>query len=494
MDENPTPNKKSLKQKTVSGVIWSALDSMSGLVVQLICSLVIARMLTPEDFGVVGIITVFSAIGLILIDGGFGQALIRKQDATITDYSSVFYFNILLSGVVYLILYTISPFIEDFYKINGLCNISRVLFLIIPINAFGLIQNTLLTKEINFKTLCKISIISAIISGVVGIIIAYKYRTVWALVVQSLVMYSCRSLFLWIFSNWRPILKFSIHSISSMFSYSINLLLTSLLGTIVNNICPLVVGKIYSPTQLGYFSQADKLQKLPSSTITTIIQRVTFPVLVNVQHDDKRLISSYERLLSVTVFFVFPIMIALVINADNIFLSLLGEKWMTSAYYFQILCFAGMFYPVHSLSLNLINIKGNSKLLFKLEALRRSIFVIIILISMNFNISFFVWMQVVYSVLVVFINLYFSGRQVRESFNNQLLSFMPELLLSTLMGLPFYALNYLYNILGLSSWIFIFNSLIYFFIFWIAARVLHMKSQKEANSIMKDLLGRQNEF
>lgn len=477
--------KKSLKQRTVTGVIWSAFDSLSGLAVQMICSLVVARLLTPEDFGLVGMITVFSVIGLIIIDSGFGQALIRKQDATEVDFSSIFFFNLIISAIVYILLYFVSPAIEDFYGIAGLSKISRVVFLIIPLNAIGLIQNTILTKKVDFKTLGIISFISALLSGLIGIILAYYLRSVWAIVYQMVSMYFFRTLFLWFLAKWRPICVISVHSIKSMFPYASNLLLTGLFGTIVNNICPLIIGKIYNAAQLGYFSQANKLQQLPSTTFTTIIQRVTFPILVEIQDDNQRLCLAYKNLLSVSVFFSCPIMICLMVISQPLFDVILGEKWLVAADYFKILCITGLLYPIHSLSLNLINIKGRSRLLFYLEVLRKGIFLLIILISMNFGIVFFIWMQVVYGIIVLFLNLYFSGKQIGMGLISQFRSFLPEIIIGICATFPILVLNNLNMFRFHPVVILLLNSVLYALSYYLLSKFLGRTSFKESISIIK---------
>lgn len=477
---------KSLKKRTVTGVIWSAFDSLSGLLINVICSLIVARLLTPADFGIVGMITVFSAIGLIIIDSGFGQALIRKSDATEIDFSSVFYFNLLISIIVYFGLYFFSPAIERFYEIHDLAKISRVVFLIIPLNAIGLIQNTILTKKIDFKTMGIISFVSAVLSGVIGIALAYYLRSVWAIVCQMVSMYFFRTLLLWIIAKWRPLRKFSFQSIKSMFPYASNLLFTGLFGTIVNNICPLIIGKIYDATQLGYYSQADKLQKLPSTTTTGIIQRVTFPVLVEIQNDDDRLQLAYKKLLSVAVFFISPIMICLIIVAQPLFSVILGEQWMVAAGYFKILCVTGLLYPIHSLSLNLINIKGKSRLLFYLEVTRKTIFLLIILISMYFSIEFFIWMQVVYGFIVLFINLFYSGKQIGMSLSTQLMSFIPEILIGACAALPVIIFNHFTNFYN-PAFILSFDLILYICLYLLLSKVINRSAFQESYSIIKNL-------
>lgn len=491
MDVKNENNKESLKERTVKGVIWSAFDSISGLAVQMVCSLIVARLLTPEDFGIVGMITVFSAIGLILIDSGFGQALIRKQDATQNDYSSVFYFNILLSLVIYVALYLSSPLIETFYEIKGLTKICRVIFLIIPINAIGLIQNTILTKKIDFKTLSIISFISALISGLTGVFTAYYLKTVWAIVYQMVSMYFIRTLMLWILSKWRPSSKLTIKPIKEMFPYAGNLLLTGLFGTIVNNICPLIIGKIYSATQLGYFSQADKLQKLPSTTATAIIQRVTFPVLVEIQDDNIRLKAAYLKILSQAVYFISPIMIINLVIAPPLFNVILGQEWKTAAYYFQILCISGLFYPISCLTLNIINIKGNTTLLFYLEVLRKAIFFLIIVISMFFSIEFFIWMQAAYALIQLVINLYFSGRQINLKVSEQLKTTIPLILLSVFSSIP--AIGFIY-FLDISDYSILALSVSSFIIFYILNSILlHLPQYKESLIIVKRFFGKKKD-
>lgn len=468
---------KSLKQRTISGVIWSAFDSLSGLIVQMICSLVVARLLTPADFGIVGMITVFSAIGLIIIDSGFGQALIRKQDATNIDFSSVFYFNLFVSAIIYGILYLSSPIIESFYQINDLSKISRAVFLIIPFNAIGLIQNTILTKQVDFKTLGIVSFLSALLSGTIGIILAYKTRSVWAIVYQTVSMYLIRTVLLWIISKWKPVRYFSMKSIKEMFPYAINLMLTGLFGTIVNNICPLIIGKIYNATQLGYFSQADKFQKLPSSTATNVIQRVTFPILVEIQDDNYRLRIAYSKILRQAVYIIAPIMIFLAVSAPLLFNIVLGSKWMVSAYYFQILCISGILYPVSCLSLNILNVKGNSKLLFYLEVFRKAVFLTIILISMFFSIDFFIWMQAVYSIVQLFINIYFSGKQIDFGIIPQLKVTFPLIILAFICCIPAVIVTYfseVSNVLGICI-----NLLSYLFTYILFSRLIKIDAYFE---------------
>jgi len=421
-----------LKSRTVNGVVWSAVERFSTLGIQMVCTLVIAHILTPTDFGLLGMIAVFSAIGLVIIDSGFGLALIRRNDATELDYSSVFYFNILLAFVCYAILYCLSPYIADFYGIPSLTLICRITFLVLPINAFGLIQNTKLVKKIDFRSVAIVSLLSALISGGVGIILAYYLRNVWALVLQNISMYGCRTLLLWCVGHWRPLLQFSFKSIREMMGYSMNLLGFGLVSSLTQNIYPLIIGKIYNATQLGYYSQADRMQKLPATSITEVVQRVCFPVLAEIKDDIKRMREAYRQIILTTFFIVFPLMMLLLGIADELFILLMGNQWGQAAVYFKILCVFGSLYPLHSINLNILNVVGKSRLSLILEITRKIILALCLVLAMNYDIIVFIWMQVVYGIIVLFINLFFCGKEISYGVYSQMKDILPTILLSAI--------------------------------------------------------------
>lgn len=421
---------ESLKNRTVNGVVWSAIDRFSALGIQMICSLIVAHLLTPKDFGILGMIAVFSAIGMVLIDSGFGSALIRRNDATEIDYSSVFYFNIFISIISYIFLFYISPYIAYFYDIPELTTVCRITFLVIPINALGLIQNTRLIKNINFKSIAIVSLFSALMSGIAGIILAYYMRNVWALVIQNVSMYGLRTLLLWCISRWKPLLKFSMVSIKSMWKYSINLLGFGLIGSFTQNLYPLMIGKIYNATQLGYYSQADRLQKLPSTSITEVIQRVCFPVLSEIKDDIIRMREVYRKIIITTLFIIFPLMMLLIGISDELIIILMGAQWEQSIQYFKILCIVGALYPLHSINLNILNVVGKSNVSLKLEICRKTILIVFIIIFAQYSIVLFIWMQVIYSFIVLFINIFYSGREINYGIIDQIKDIIPTASLS----------------------------------------------------------------
>lgn len=479
----------SLKDQTVNGVIWSGLEKFISMFIQLICTLIIARLLTPADFGLVGMLAIFMALAQTILDSGFGQALIRKPDANNIDYSTVFYFNLFVSIILYIILYFSSHSISIFFNTPLLEKISKISFIVIPINGFSLIQYTILNKDINFKSLSKTSIISAFISGIVGIIYAYYNRSVWALVAQNITFYFVRSILLWVLSSWRPSLQFSYKSIRSLFSFSVNLLITGIIGTLFSNIYSLVIGKMYSPAELGYYSQADKFQKLPSTSITEVVQRVTFPVLSKIQNDDKRIREAYKKVISITEFVVVPIMLFLAVISNNLFEVVLTQKWNQAAVYFQILCIVGALYPLHSININILNVKGNSRKILFLEILRKSILVVVLILSANFPILYLVFGQVVYSVLVLFLNLYFCGKEIQLPVMEQIRDLIPTFLLSSFVM----ALVRLEEFLLSNTNVYILltlQTITAVVLYLLIAKALHFQAIQLISSIVKDKIPR----
>lgn len=465
---------KSLKSKTIVGVFWSAIERFSSLGIQMICTLIIANILTPEDFGILGMITVFTALGMVIVDSGFGLALIRNKEVSPIDYSSVFYLNIIFAIISYAILFLLSPFIAKFYGIESLTQICRITFLILPINAFGLIQNTILIKQVDFKSISLVSLFSALLSGILGIILAYCIRNVWALVIQNISMYFLRSVFLWLIGRWHPIFQFSISSIKSMWSYSINLLGFGLISSITHNLYPLLIGKIYNATQLGYYSQADKLQRLPSSCLSEVVQRVCFPIMSEVKDDKMKLRNAYSNIIICTIYVIFPLMMLLIGTANELIPLLLGSQWYSTIPFFKILCITGALYPWHSINLNILNVVGKSKLSLHLEILRKSLLIIFIVIFARFDILIFVWMQVIYGIVVLFLNMYFCGNEIDYSVIRQLIDVSPTILISM------FSVTILFLIPELSIsliLIFMFKVIVFLLIYFWTNKLFHTRAQ-----------------
>src|SRR5690554_362573 len=357
----------SLKQKTVSGLSWSFIDQMGNLGISFIVGIVLARLLSPREFGLIGMITVFIALSESFINSGFSDALIRKKNCTNTDYSTVFYFNLVVGVLFAAILYVSAPAIAVFFNENELIPIVRVMGIILIIDSLTIIQRTILTKRIDFKLQARISIIASIGSGVIAIAMAFNGFGVWALVAQRLVKQGLNSLFLWIWNRWKPMLVFSVKSFKELFGFGSKLLLSGLIDTLYRNVYYIIIGKFFSAQELGYYTKANEFKNLPSQNLNSIIRRVTYPVLSTLQDDIPRLRNNYQKLIRSVMFITFILMIGMAAVAEPMIHTLIGAKWEPAIIYLQMLCFVGMMYPLHALNLNMLQVQGRSDLFLKLE-------------------------------------------------------------------------------------------------------------------------------
>ena len=423
-----------LKQKTISGLLWSFIDNIASLGISFIVGIVLARILSPKEFGLIGMLTIFIAISQSFIDSGFRQALIRKQNCTQEDYSTVFYFSIVVSIIFYVLLCVCAKTIGNFFHEPILKDLIRVLGLGLIISSFAIIQSTLLTKLIDFKLQAKISVISSFLSGIVGIYMAFGGWGVWSLVALSLVRYSISSFLLWYWSVWKPILCFSLNSFKELFSFGSKLLISGLIDTIYRNVYYLVIGKYFSAAELGYYTRADQFQALPSSNLQGIIGRVSYPVLTTIQDDIPRLREAYKNLIRSTMLITFVLMLGLVGLARPMVLALIGEKWEPCVIYLQLLCFVGMFYPLHSLNLNLLQVKGRSDLFLRLEIIKKVLAVPIIIIGVIWGIKAMILGMMVNTLIAYYLNSYWSGRFIGYSFYAQIKDILPSFLLAILMS------------------------------------------------------------
>lgn len=424
----------SLKQKTVNGVIWSAAERFSVAGLQFVIMIVMARLLLPEDYGLVAMLQIFIAISQSLIDSGFSQALIRKLDRTQVDLSTVFYFNVVVGGFLYLLLFFTAPLIASFYKAPELVDITRVIAIGLAFNSFTVVQRALLTARVDFKTQAKASLTAVIVSGVLGIGMAYSGFGVWSIVAQQVSNLGVNALILWIVSRWKPSLVYSWKSFRELFGFGSKLLLSGLLNTIYQNIYLIVIGKVFSKADLGYYTRAQQFSDFPASTLTGIFQRVTYPVLCTMQEDTGRLALNYRRLLRVVSYIIFPLMIGLAAVSTPLVLLLLTEKWLFAAYLLKIICVAAMFYPVHAINLNLLQVKGRSDLFLRLEIIKKIIGVTILCVTIPMGLVAMCVGQIFSSVICLVVNTYYTGKLIRVGFVRQSLDLLPILLLTFSMG------------------------------------------------------------
>lgn len=434
---------KSVKQETLSGVKWTAIEKFSVQGIQFLLGLIMARLLSPSDYGTVGMLAIFFAVSQTFIDSGFGNALVRKIDRTETDFSTVFYFNIVVSVACYILLFTIAPWVGSFFNMSILCPILRVQSINLILNSMMGIQVAKLTIDINFKALAKRSLWSSIVSGVFGIILAYNGFGVWALVYQSILSTFINLVFIWIYCKWKPRREFSWQSFRELFSYGSKLLLSGLLNTIYVNLTPIIIGKYFSPRDLGFYSRGTHLARYPGGNINGVLQRVTFPVFAKLQNDDEHLIHAYRKYISITSMCIFYGCVLMASIGKPLVLLLLSSKWAEAIIYLQIFSFSIMFDHINSINLNLLQVKGRSDLFLRLEIIKKTISTIILFASIPFGVIGICISKVIYTQIAVFINTYYTGKLFHLGYIDQFRDFGGYLILSIIACVPAYLLTFL---------------------------------------------------
>ena len=445
--------------------------------------IIMARILTPADYGLVGMLAIFIAVSQSLIDSGFSQALIRKQDRSEIDNSTVFYFNICVGVVLYFILFFTAPFIAKFYNEPQLVHITRVIGLSLVFNSLAVVQRALLTINLDFKTQAKASFVGAIISGAIGITMAYTNFGVWAIVWQQISNLAIVTILLWILSHWKPIWVYSWKSFKELFNFGSKLLASGLLDTIFKNLYLIVIGKFFRASDLGYYTRAHQFTDFASSNITGIFQRVTYPVLCTIQNDDARLRDVYRRLLKTSAFIIFPLMMGLAAVAKPMVISFLTEKWLFSGLLIQILCFAQMWYPVHAINLNLLQVKGRSELFLKLEIIKKMVTVVMLCITLPLGLIPMCIGMIVSSIIALIINTYYTGKLIHLGFFKQMKDLFPTLILSLATGAVVY-LTVTY--IPMKSWLALLVGVVEGILFYTGlAKLLKFSEFSELLSIIK---------
>ena len=414
---------ESLKDKTVRGVGWSFIDNIASSGITFLVGLILARLLTPEEYGVMAMIAIFIAVSNSIIDSGFSNALIRKVHINRIDYNTVFYFNIVVSIVLYISLFLASPVISVFFKEPILMEVMRIIGFILIINALSIIPRTIFVRNVNFKTQTKVSLISSISSGFVGIGMALAEMGVWSLVGQQLSRQLLNTLFLWIFCKWHP-------NFDELFGFGSKLLLSGLINTIYKNIYYIIIGRFYASSILGQYTRAEQFNTIFSSNLTTVVQRVSYPVLSSIQEESERLREAYRKVIKTTMLISFACMLGLAAVAKPLILILIGAKWLPAVYFLQIICFAGMLYPLHAINLNILQVKGRSDLFLKLEIIKKVIAIGPIMIGIYCGIEYMLWGSVVSSFIAYFLNSYYSAGLIDYPTIDQLKDILPTFLTS----------------------------------------------------------------
>lgn len=425
-------NQPPIKTKFVNGILWGIIEKFASLFTGFIITLVLARILTPADYELVNMIYIFTVLGTVLLDGGFGQAIIQRKSLTDGDISSVFYINLAMSLIIYIVLYNCAHFIADFYSQPSLVEISRVVFITIPINALSVIQHTLLTKELKVKELTYVSILSSLISGCVGIILAYNHYGVWALVFQSVSYQFVRSIALWRFSTWRPILQFNITFIKDIWGFSMNLLGVFTLASIFQNIYTLMIGRLYNVNEVGYYNQAFRVQSVAVAAIMSSVQRVTFPTFSKFQDNLDELRNVYKRVTIIMMSIYFPLMLCLVIIGKDLFHVLLTDKWLPSVPMFCILCVAESLFPLNNMNSAILKAVGKGREYFILNIVNYIILSISILLTFKFSIIILLVGYAVSAFVRSLISMIVCGRVINYSLINQVADLLPIIFITSI--------------------------------------------------------------
>jgi O-antigen/teichoic acid export membrane protein len=434
MTANPTTG-GDLKKKTISGVIWSFLEQVLARGINFVIGIILARLLTPDDYGLVGMLGIFIGLSNVFIDGGFASALIQCKNRTEEDLSTVQIINVGMSIIIYAILFICAPFIARFYDQPLLTSITRILSLSLIIGALSSVSGTLLSIRIDFKTKAYISIIKSVLTGAVAIACAYCGMGVWALVVQGLTAAALSTLITIAFVRWFPKTGFSGQSFRKLFSYGSKLLAATLISNIYDNIYSLVIGKTVSPAAVGQYSRAGHFPQLGNGVVSGMINRVAFPVLSRIQDDDQRLLRVYEKYIQISCFLIFPILMGLCGCSRPIILLLLTDKWAACIPLMRILCLATLLAGVTTINLNLLYVKGRSDLVLKLEVIKKIIAFSIVFATAFFSVTVMCWGQVIYSVIAFVLNTVYTKKILGYGLFSQLKTILPYLLIAAVIGL-----------------------------------------------------------
>lgn len=427
-----------LKGKTVSGIIWIGIERASAILIQFIIGIILARILAPSDFGLIGMIAIFMAISDTIVESGFANALIQKKDVSPIDYSTALIFNASLGVGLYVILYVSSPYIADFYNSPILNDIIRVYTLIVVINSLIVAQLAKLSIDLKFRTQSIITITTSLVSGVLGIVLAYSGFGVWALVFQSLSGAFLRLIFITIVAKMNFRIRFSRESFAALWSFGSKILCSGMINTIYNNLYTLVIGKAYNPLQVGYYNRAEQFGRLPSNTLTSIIIRVIFPILSKIQDDNERLAATYAKFIKLIMFLLAPIMSAMFVMSKQIILVTVGEQWIECVPLLQVLCGCYLFDALTHLNLNLLYVKGRTDLVLRLEFMKKPIGFILLIISIPFGVLFMCIGRTIYSIIAFCFNCMYTKKILNIGLWKQLKYVVPIIIRSTITGLIVY--------------------------------------------------------
>ena len=476
---------ESLKNKTIKGVGWSAADAFLGQGVTFVVGLVLARLLSPDEYGLIGICLIFTTVLNGIVDSGFSNALIRKKEVTDEDYNTMFITNMVISMVLYIILFICAPLVSDFFHRVELTALVRITGLVLFFNALSITQVTILTKKIDFKTKTKASFVSAIVSGVIGIVMAFIGYGVWALVAQQPSKQLFYTICLWFLNKWCPKFTFYKKSFKYMWGFGWKLLASGILNNVWNQLYQVVIGRFYSPATLGQYTRAQEYAGLCSQNLTTIVQRVTFPVLSELQDDKKKLLVSYRKLVKVSMFVTVICMFALGAMAEPMIFSLIGSQWHQAATFLPFICITMSLYPLHAINLNMLQVQGRSDLFLYLEIVKKINSLIPIFIGVFVGVYWMLCASIFTGFIAFLLNSWFTGKFLNYSSWQQLKDVLPSYLIAFFIGFIVYLLKFLPLSFNL---IFPLQILATIIVGWIVNQIVNLEEYCEIKNIVQTVI------
>lgn len=424
-----------MSKRVASGVAWNIAEKIGSTLLQAIVSIIVANRIMPDDMGIIAVLTVFVTLSQVVIDSGFSQTLIRKANATAEDFKAVFRFNLIASLALYAILTATTPWVATYYGWDMIQKVAPVLYLLLPLNALCVIQNTIMVREFRFAQLSTIIFLSSLISGILAIVMALTGFGIWSLVGQRVSMMATKAILLWWKSPWRWRRDIATGSLREMAPYSLRLIATDMITAIYNNIAQLFIGKMYSADMLGYYNQAQKLKDMPVNATMQSIQSVTFPALAKISDNPTKFDEGYRRVLMLTAFVMLPIMVGLIATADDIYMLLLKPQWHPAIPYFRIMCLIGIFYPISAIAYNVLKVRSNGAIILRLEIIKKVIMTIILFTTIPISVMAIAWGMVVASACEMVLNIGATLRYAGLKLNSLAKTLLPIIVLTAAMYL-----------------------------------------------------------
>lgn len=478
-----------LRSKAISGVIWTTIQRFSVQFINLFVQIILARLLMPEDFGLIAMIQIVITLGQTLIDSGMTSSLIRTKDPDERDYSTVFYTNLIASIIIYAIVFSVAPFVAHFFEEAMLTDLVRFYAIAFIIQAFSAVQLARLTKQMKFKLQMLLQLPATIIGGIVGVTMAYSGYGVWSLVGLNIVMTLVLAILLWFKSEWRPRLVFDWSRFKVHFNFGYKLTISSLLTNLYSESYALIIGKFFSSAQLGFYKQANTLRMFPVSNVTSALNKVTYPIFAEVQDDNVRLKNIFKKITFLVFFATTPVMLVSIVIAEPLFRFLLTEKWLPAVPYFQILCVAAIFYPLSMYNLNIIAAKGLSGLHLKLEVIKKILSILVLLALLKFGIYGVVFAAAISMLIHALVNSIYSGRLIDYPISEQLKNLYPIILVGTVsMVIAYYLLEYINDNIIIADFLQILIITTIYFILYLGFSILFkLNGIKEAKELLNSM-------